>query len=199
MMLNEEALVPDEVLPLAAFKAHMRVGTGFAEEDVQDAVLKSFLRAAMAAIEARIGKALIIRDFSWTLSRWRDAHAETFPIAPIARVDEVVITDRFGVCTQMAAEAFALDGDGQRPRLIAVGGAFPAIAAGGKAQIRFAAGFASEWDGLPHDLAQAVFLLAAHYYEYRDETSLARGCMPFGVQSLLERHRPMRLFGTGAA
>jgi uncharacterized phiE125 gp8 family phage protein len=41
--------------------------------------------------------------------------------------------------------------------------------------------------------------LAAHYYEYRDETSLARGCMPFGVQSLIERYRSMRLFaGNGS-
>ncbi|PCH74343.1 MAG: hypothetical protein COC12_04000, partial [Rhodobacteraceae bacterium] len=46
---------------------------------------------------------------------------------------------------------------------------------------------------LPADLGQAVLLLAAHYYEYRDETSLGDGCMPFGVSSLVQRYRAVRL------
>ena len=86
-----------------------------------------------------------------------------------------------------------------RPRVAAHDGTLPAIPAGGKVVIGFDAGFADDWAGVPGDVAQAVFLLAAHYYEYRDETSLARGCMPFGVQSLLERYRPMRLFSGGGA
>ena len=45
------------------------------------------------------------------------------------------------------------------------------------------------------DLAQAVLLLAAHYYEYRDETSLSAGCMPFGATSLLARYVTPRLSG----
>ena len=40
-------------------------------------------------------------------------------------------------------------------------------------------------------------LLASHYYEYRDETALSQGCMPFGVTSLIARYRPIRL-GLGA-
>ena len=55
------------------------------------------------------------------------------------------------------------------------------------------AGFATGWDELPADLAQAVLLLAAHYYEYRNETALSDGCMPFGVTSLVQRYRPMRI------
>jgi len=43
-----------------------------------------------------------------------------------------------------------------------------------------------------------VLLLAAHYYEYRDETALGEGCMPFGVSSLIERYRTVRLFAGGA-
>ena len=57
MMLIEETAVPLAALPLAEFKAHLRLGTGFADDDIQDPVLESFLRAAMAAIEARTGKA----------------------------------------------------------------------------------------------------------------------------------------------
>ena len=46
-MLIEETNVPDAALPVAAFKAHLRMGTGFAEDTLQDAVLGSFLRSAM--------------------------------------------------------------------------------------------------------------------------------------------------------
>jgi len=43
-----------------------------------------------------------------------------------------------------------------------------------------------------------VLLLAAHYYEHRTETALGEGCMPFGVASLIERYRKVRLLGGGA-
>ena len=65
MMLIEETAVPSEALPVDAFKAHLRLGTGFSEDTLQEPVLESFLRAAMSAIEARTGKILIERDFSW--------------------------------------------------------------------------------------------------------------------------------------
>ena len=39
-------------------------------------------------------------------------------------------------------------------------------------------------------------MLAAHYYEYRNDTGLSDSCMPFGVTSLIQRYRPLRI-GTG--
>ena len=72
-MLIEETTLPDAALPVEEFKAHLRLGTGFADGDVQEPVLRGFLRAAMAAIEARTGKVLIERGFSWTVTRWRSA------------------------------------------------------------------------------------------------------------------------------
>ena len=197
MMLIEEATVPDGALPLAAFKAHLRLGTGFSESDLQEPVLKSFLRAALAAIEARTGKALIAREFSWSVTCWRDAAAEVLPLAPVRSIAAVEIVDGDGAAVVLPPERYALEQDAQRPKLIARGAGFGAISRGGKAVIRFEAGFGAAWNELPSDLAQAVFLLAAHYYEYRDETALARGCMPFGVQTLIERYRPMRLFSGG--
>ena len=71
MMLSEVLAVPQAALPVAAFKDHLRLGTGFADDGVQDALAESYLRAAMAAIEGRIGKALIARDFLLALEGWR--------------------------------------------------------------------------------------------------------------------------------
>ncbi|MFP4275727.1 MAG: hypothetical protein ACLFRU_11945, partial [Paracoccaceae bacterium] len=83
MMLNEENPVPHSALPVEEFKAHLRLGTGFGEDAVQDAVLESFLRAALAAVEARTGKILISRNFTYRLSRWRDPEAQPLPVAPV--------------------------------------------------------------------------------------------------------------------
>lgn len=78
------------------------------------------------------------------------------------------------------------------PRLMPAGGTLPGLPEGGAVEVRFSAGFGA-WGDLPADLAQAVLLLAAHYYEYRDETALAEGCMPFGVTSLIARYRRLRV------
>ena len=90
MMLIEETAVPSEALPVDAFKAHLRLGTGFSEDTLQEPVLESFLRAAMSAIEARTGKILIERDFSWTLTAWRDETGQALPVAPVTALEELV-------------------------------------------------------------------------------------------------------------
>ena len=196
MMLIEETAIADAALPVDQFKAHLRLGTGFAETSLQDDVLKGFLRAAMAAIEARTGKVLILRSFTWTLSRWRNDAGEVLPVAPVTRIDAVTLTDAQGTQQVVAPGTYRLERDSQRPRLRPVGACLPAIPTGGEVTIALTAGMAADWGGLPADLGQAVLLLAAHYYEYRDETSLGDGCMPFGVTSLIQRYRMVR-FGAG--
>ncbi|MGR3464306.1 head-tail connector protein, partial [Limimaricola sp.] len=59
MRLIETGAVPEAALPIEGFRAHLRLGTGFAEDGLQDAGLAGFLRAAIAAIEARTGKVLL--------------------------------------------------------------------------------------------------------------------------------------------
>ena len=196
MMLIEETAIADAALPVDQFKAHLRLGTGFAETSLQDDVLKGFLRAAMAAIEARTGKVLISRSFNWTLSRWRNDAGEVLPVAPVTSIDAVMLTDALGAQQVVAPGTYRLERDSQRPCLRPMGARLPAIPNGGEATIALTAGMAADWGGLPADLGQAVLLLAAHYYEYRDETSLGDGCMPFGVTSLIQRYRMVR-FGAG--
>ena len=71
MNLVELTEVPDEALPVALLREHLRLGTGFPDDSLQDALLAGFLRAALAAIEGRTGKALLERSFALTLSAWR--------------------------------------------------------------------------------------------------------------------------------
>ncbi|MEL6435120.1 MAG: hypothetical protein AAFQ28_15125, partial [Pseudomonadota bacterium] len=86
MMLIEETAVPQAALPVDEFKSHLRLGTGFSDGDVQDVLLESYLRAAIAAVEARTGKILIVRSFSWTLTRWREPDVQSLPVAPVSEI-----------------------------------------------------------------------------------------------------------------
>jgi uncharacterized phiE125 gp8 family phage protein len=198
MMLIERTAVPDGALPVDEFKAHLRLGSGFGQDDVQDAVLTSFLRAAVTAIEARTSKVLLERSFAVSVHVWRDPGGQTLPVAPVTVVTSVEIVDRGGVRTQIDASAYWLERDGHTPRLRATGVALPSIPEAGEAVVTFDAGFGPDWTDIPADLRQAAMLLAAHYYEFRNETSLSDGCMPFGVSSLIERYKVMRVYGGGA-
>ena len=191
MVLNELNPVPEEALPLAEFRAHLRLGTGFGEDTLQDALLSGFLRAAMAAVEGQIGKALIARDFEWTLSAWTGAQENPFPVSPVTSITEVALLDRDGSETLVASEAYGLVQSAYGSVLAAAGACLPTIPLLGTARIRFEAGLAPGWGDLPADLAQAVLLLSAHYYENRSDSGV--GWMPYGVTSLLRRYKPLRL------
>ncbi|MBC7132696.1 MAG: hypothetical protein H5U16_06270 [Roseovarius sp.] len=198
MLLMEESAVPAAALPLAEFKAHLRLGTGFADDDIQDPVLEGFLRAALAAIEGRTGKALIERAFSWVLHDWQDPTGQPLPVAPVSAILSLVLRNRADEAEVIDPRHYRLERDAHRPVLRPVGMLLPMVPTGGVAEVLFRAGYGAGWGDLPPDLGQAVLMLAAHYYEHRHETALAEGCMPFGVASLIERYRKVRLLGGGA-
>lgn len=196
MILTEVTAPPAATLPVRAFAEHLRLGTGFADDGSQDAVLELYLRAAMAAIEARLGRVLLARSFMWTLERWREATSQPLPVAPVRSIESVTLTDAEGVETALDPVAWSLVRDAQRPRLVGrFGRSLPRIPRGGSATVRLAAGFGESWDDVPADLRQAVFLLAGHYYESRTEMGGRTGAMPFGVLVLIEAYRATRIGG----
>ena len=196
MMLVELTTVPTAALPVAEFKDHLRLGTGFADDGVQDDVLEAYLRAAIATIEARTTKALITRSFSWTLTAWRDLAAQALPLGPVSAITALSIFDRLGAEEVVDSDKFVLQPDLHRPRLVATGYTLPVIPVGGTAVIGFDAGFGAAWSDVPVDLGQAVKMLAALYYENRG-THPGEAGMPAGVAGLVARYRPVRLFGGG--
>lgn len=198
MMLTEDTTLPASVLPLTAFKAHLHLGTGFTEANLQNELLESFLRAALAAIESRTGKILLERGFALELAQWSDPRCQPLPLGPVRQVTEMVLRDAQGIDAPVSPAFWRLDKDLQQPCLRAPGGVLPTVPHGGRVILRLQAGMAATWGELPADLAQAVLMLAAHFYEYRQDTGLGTGCMPFGVSSLIERYRNIRL-SLGAA
>lgn len=184
--------IPLAALPIAAFREHLRLSSGFADDTTQDALLEQYLRAAMATVEARTGRALLVRDRSLRLARWRTEFGQILPIAPVSAVASVTLINRDGAATLIDHARYALQADGPRPRLVPMGSILPPIPTGGRAVIVFTAGFGL-WDDIPADLRQAVLLLAAQSYESRDGG--ASEDTDFGVRTLLERWRDLRLGG----
>ena len=199
MILTESATVPTLALPIAAFKTHLRLGTGFANDTLQDGLIESTLRAAIAMIEARIGKMLIARRFLWSLEDWRTGAEQALPVAPVTAVVSVTLVDADDVATVVDPARYKLVQDTHRPKLVATGSALPLVPMAGRAEVVFDAGFGAVWAAVPADLAQAVLLLAAEYYENRHETGVRDGGLPFGVVTLIERWRTVRVLGGGAA
>lgn len=195
-MLSEITGVADDRLPLEACKLHLRIGTSFGDDGGHDGLLLRYLRAGLAAIEARIGKALLRRPFRLRLHRWGDAHGQLLPVAPVSEVLEVRIIRADGTPEVIEPARYRLEGDLHRPRLRPVGWLLPGIPVGGVVEIDFAAGFAEDWTEVPADLGQAVLLLAGAYHE-GDGSGAGEAAMPFGVMALIERWRDIRGFGGG--
>ncbi len=199
MRLKEQEQVGRDRLPMAAFRDHLRLGTGFGDEALQDPVLEATLRAAIAAIEARTGKVLLERTFLWQVHDWRDGRVQALPVAPVTAVEAITMVSRAGEQSPIDLQCVVMEPSMQRPVLRAACSRLPTIPVHGYAEVRFRAGFADEWPGLPADLGQACLLLAASFYEVRHHGMDGDGAMPLAVTSLIERYRTVRILGGSAA
>ena len=196
MMLTEETPVPSAALPVEEMKDHLRMGSGFADDAMQDGLIETYLRAAMAAIEGRIGKMLLQRRFLWVLDAWRDAE-QALPVAPVAGIASLTLVDAAGAETIVPPASYRLVKDTHRPRLAGRGTALPTIPTDGAVKVVFDAGFGAAWTDIPVDLRQAVLLLAGEYYEHRHDDGAQTAGLPFGVVTLIERWRTVRILGGG--
>lgn len=193
MDLYETSAVDDGDLPVAAFRAHLRLGTGFADEATGDALLVQYLRAAIATIEARTGKALISRGFKLVLECWRWSDAQALPVSPVTAVASVTLIDAEGTPSVADTASWRLVVDTHRPQILATGAVLPRVPSNGRAEIDFTAGFGAIWDAVPDDLKQAVMLLAAQFYEGRTGSEP----IPGPVAALIQRWVPVRVTAGG--
>ena len=199
MMLIEETPPAAEALPVAALRAHLRLAQGFEgpEDAAETAALAGFLRAAIATIEGRTGKVLLKRRFRMQLDDWRDRLGQSLPLAPVHSVERIEIDDGNGIVTALPVEGWRLVPDVQRPMILPTGVILPHVPRRGSVTVTFLAGFGDVWAQVPADLAQAVILLAARYYDDRSQDKGSHA-MPFGVSALIEKWRAVRtLAGRG--
>lgn len=195
MILIEQTQVPDEALPVAEFRNHLQLGTGFADDGLQDSVLIPQFRAALTRIEGETGKAILQRRFRYAVTAWRAMAHEYLPLAPVTEIVSFSVSDRSGGLEVIAPGSYRLCEDAHRPQLKWLGLVLPTIPVGGTAEIVFEAGYSADWAGVPADLKQAVLILGTHFYE--DRSGRMGDRLPASVSSLLRPYRQLRLFGGG--
>jgi uncharacterized phiE125 gp8 family phage protein len=195
MILTEITSISSGALPFYSLKNHLRMGTGFTEDDLQDPLLEAYLRAAISAIENKLGLAIIERRFSLNLTAWRDGASQGLPMRPVNAIDNVTTHTRAGESTLEDPSQYRLIKDSQSPSIVATAACLPSISNEGYAEVEFTAGYGAVWDDVPQDLGQATLLLAAWFYENRTGAPFASGVFPAAVLALIEPYRTFRLGG----
>lgn len=193
MILTETSPAAVNPVPLDEFAAHLRLAQGFADDSAEDGLLELYLRNATSVVEARVGKALIRREFKLQVTAWNRDGLLVLPVGPVAAIGSLSFI-RGAETIALTADAWSLEIATSRQRVTGPGGgALPAIPDGHLAELVFDAGFGASWNDVPGDLSQAVMLLAAHYFENRTGDAEPGQGIPVAVQALLETQQPVRL------
>ena len=136
-MLAEMTPVPGSSLPVERLAEHLRLSRGFTNDGDLDAQLESCLRASLAAIEARTGKAVLRRRFVQTVTLWATSERHVLPIAPVASIEVVRMIDRLGEARVLEPAAYALVTDMHCPGLVPKSVSLPTLGSGRSAEIEF--------------------------------------------------------------
>ena len=194
MMMVELNASPVEDLPVDAFATHLRLAEGFGDLPGQRDRLLGCLTAAIAALEARLGKYLLERQFIVRTDKWTAADHLTFSAAPVTEIMQVKVVHSGVDEIILDPQAYSLRQDAHRPDLVARTGALPLLGVNGSAEIIVRAGFSTSWDGVPAALRQAVMMLAEDLFE-RDPKASSSHELPCAVCLLVEPFRDIRLRG----
>lgn len=185
--------LPVADLPIAAFKDHLRFGTGFDDNQAQDAMLEHCLRAALTLIEKRIGKSILQRTFFLSLVKWGAPDRHVLPTAPVQSIVSVTLVAHGGSKSITNNKEYSMQQDTHYPVLVGKPD-LPMIATGGSVEMVFIAGYAAKWNDLPADLQQAVFVLAAHFYDHRGGSDDGNGIKIIRfVDALLHAYRALHI------
>ncbi|MCK0166893.1 hypothetical protein MWU52_04945 [Jannaschia sp. S6380] len=143
--------IADEMLPLAELAAQMRLADGFEVVPGQADRLRLRLRAGIEAVERRLGRALIAREFLLS-GEVLGGRRVPLPIAPVEAVLSAAIS-RAGALFALDAATVEAGARGTEAVLAR------AVSDGEVLQLRVRAGY-GVWSDVPGPLRQAALLLA---------------------------------------
>jgi uncharacterized phiE125 gp8 family phage protein len=164
------------VVGLAECKAALRL-----ERDDEDALIAGHIRTAMALCESFIGQWLIEREAEQRLEG--DLAWQRLRASPAVAVT-AVLADGEPPATGWESQITA-DGSGW-VRLLAL-----PPGASGNLVVRFRAGLAADWNGVPEPLRAGIVRLVSHFFTHRDAADA--GPPPAAVAALWRPWRRMQL------
>ena len=159
---------------LAECKAQLRL-----ERDDEDAVIAALVRTALALCEAFTGQWLIARDAEQRLAA--EGGWQRIAIVPVVAI------------TGVDAGGAALAAGDHETDIDVSGGGWVRLASAGTERpvVRFRAGLAADWNGIPEPLRQGIVRLVVHLFTHRDAAD--SGPPPAAVAAMWRPWRRMRL------
>lgn len=177
----------DVPVSLAEAKAYLRV-----EGPEEDALIVGLVRTAAELCEAFTGQLLLRRAVTETIAADGEWHRLTgFPVIWVDGVDALAAdgsTETLDDDESWAA-SFGIGGTGMVGVL--AGLRLASGAAAERAIVRYRAGLAEDWNGVPEPLRQGMLRLVAHLHAHRDAADDAGP--PAAVAALWRPWRRMRL------
>lgn len=173
------AMTAPDVVAIQELKGFLRI-----EDENEDALLFDMLRAATSTVEQWLGQLLLWRD----LEEKAQARDGTVRLAwgPVVAIDGVQVDLPDGTTLLLDREEWDvvwLPGGGAWLRL--------SDRTCPHCLVRYRAGLAADWNGVPEPLRLAVIRCAAHFHATRDNPAAA--ALPAVVRQLVEPFRGVRL------
>jgi uncharacterized phiE125 gp8 family phage protein len=166
-------------VPLEEVKAFLRIGGS-----EEDALLTGLVRSAGELCEAFTRVVPILREVEEVLpARPAWTRLSQTPVRAILAVSALAAD---GEATALAPDAYAIDIDAAGEGWVRMPGG-----SAGRVLVRYQAGQASDWNGVPAPLRHGIMRMAAHLYTHRDGAG-ERG-PPAAVTALWLPYRRLRL------
>lgn len=172
MLVTDIGPIPFGALPIDPFKAHLRLPEGFEEISGQALRLEVALRAALATLEARLGRVFITRARLMALEAHEVSGKIALPFDPVTHLVAARKVDHLGTVTPLSVEDWQIRLAADPPCLLP--GPLPALEARDQLEIELQAGRASSYEDLPPDILTAWLLEAALLFEQKTDFEIAR-------------------------
>lgn len=179
---------------LAEAKAHLRVLT-----DDEDSLIEALIETATGQLDGRkagLGRALMTQTWVWRIDGFPWCHGLELPFPPLQQVESITYVDGAGVEQTLDPAVYVVDPDSDPGRVdLAFGYRWPVTRAERNAvRLQFIAGFGDDAADVPHRLRQAILLMVADGYRFRETVVAGAGSpdaipMSLTVQNLIGNYR----------
>lgn len=180
MGLKQIAPPASEPLSLSEVKLHLRL-----DEETEDALVTSLIRAAREHVEAMTRRALVPQTWALVLDEWPMGELR-LPLPPLRAVSGITYRTDDGTVSTVEPTTYLVDLDSAVGRVVLnAGRAWPGarLSPVNGVRVRFEAGY----DTVPEAVKQAMLLIIGHWFQNREAVNVGNivNTMPFAVEALL--------------